>query len=147
MSQTDRPLDREAYERSCRESGLDRQFCDRVGDLPLSKEFEGTELSGGEWQRVGIARGMYRRHSLILLDEPTAAINPIEETRLFTQFAELSRGVTSVLITHRLGSVKIADRIFVLKEGEIVEEGNFAELYERGRYFRELYDSQAQWYE
>ncbi|MBQ8953229.1 MAG: ATP-binding cassette domain-containing protein, partial [Clostridia bacterium] len=65
----------------------------------LSREFDGVDLSGGQWQRVAIARGLYRVHGLIVLDEPTAAIDPLEETRVYRQFAALSRGKTAVIVT------------------------------------------------
>lgn len=84
----------------------------------LSRKFGGIDLSGGQWQRVAIARGFFRSHDLIIPDEPTAAIDPYEETRIYNRFAEIARDKTAVIVTHRLGSVKLADRILVMKEGE-----------------------------
>lgn len=113
----------------------------------LSREFGGQDLSGGEWQRIAIARGLYRPHDIIVLDEPTAAIDPIEEANVFESFKRISVGKTCVFVTHRLGSSKIADRIIVMDKGEIVEEGTHLELLNmKGRYY-ELLQSQAQWYE
>ena len=112
----------------------------------LGKEFGGTDLSGGQWQRVAIARGYYREHELIILDEPTSAIDPYEETMMFRKFADISRGKTAVIVTHRLGSVKIADRIVVLKKGRIAEQGTFRELMDRDGEFRRMYTIQKQWY-
>lgn len=113
----------------------------------LSREFGGQDLSGGEWQRIAIARGLYRQHNIIVLDEPTAAIDPIEEANVFESFKRISVGKTCVFVTHRLGSSKIADRIIVMDKGEIVEEGTHLELLNmKGRYY-ELLQSQAQWYE
>ncbi|MCL2158845.1 MAG: ABC transporter ATP-binding protein/permease [Oscillospiraceae bacterium] len=112
----------------------------------LSREFDGTEPSGGEWQRLAIARGFYRKHDLIVLDEPTAAIDPLEESSIFRLFAEAARDKTAILVTHRLGSAKIADRIIVLENGEIIESGTHDELMDqRGKYFF-MFSQQAKWY-
>ncbi|MGX8795229.1 ABC transporter ATP-binding protein [Fusibacter sp. JL298sf-3] len=112
----------------------------------LAKEFGGQELSGGQWQRLAIARGIFRPHELIALDEPTSAIDPIEEEHIFTMFDEVSKDKTSILVTHRLGSVKMADRIIVMDSGEIVEQGRHRALIEeKGKYY-ELFQSQAKWY-
>lgn len=87
----------------------------------LSREFDGVELSGGQWQRLAIARGFYRAHNLIVLDGPTAAIHPIEEARIYRQFAEMSQEKTAIIVTHRLGAAKIADRIVVMDAGRIAD--------------------------
>lgn len=113
----------------------------------LSREFDGVDLSGGEWQRIAIARGYYRDHNLIILDEPTAAIDPYEETRIYNRFAEISKAKSAVIVTHRIGSVRLADRILVMKDGEAVELGTHeALLSARGEYHR-LWEAQEQWYE
>ncbi len=112
----------------------------------LSREFGGQELSGGEWQRIAIARGLYRPHDLIVLDEPTAASDPIEEANVFSTFKKLSDNKTSIFVTHRLGSTQIADKIIVMENGRIVEEGTNQELIDlKGKYFY-LLESQAKWY-
>ncbi|WP_409343346.1 ABC transporter ATP-binding protein [Paenibacillus sp. MBLB4367] len=112
----------------------------------LDREFGGIDLSGGQWQKVAIARGLFRRHHLIALDEPTAAIDPIEESRLYRQFMEISRGVTSVIVTHRLGSARIAERIIVLDKGEIVQTGTHDELLGVPGKYSEMWKAQAQYY-
>lgn len=115
-------------------------------DTVLSREFDGVDLSGGQWQRISIARGLYRPHELIILDEPTAAIDPLEETHLYEKFAKISRNKTAVIVTHRLGSVKIADKIVVLNEGEIIEVGTHQELLESKGHYALMFESQASWY-
>jgi len=115
-------------------------------DTMLSREFDGVDLSGGEWQRIAIARSFYRKHKLIILDEPTAAIDPLEETRIYNRFAELSKDKTAIIVTHRLGSVKLADRIVVLKDGEIAEIGTHSELMEKNGEYARMYMAQSKWY-
>lgn len=122
-----------------------RSYPDGV-DTVLSREFAGVDLSGGQWQRVSIARGLYRQHDLIVLDEPTAAIDPLEESRLYEKFAEISKDKTAVIVTHRMGSAQIADKIIVLAEGQVSEIGTHQELIERKGHYAKMYESQASWY-
>ena len=116
------------------------------GASMLSREFDGVDLSGGEWQRVAIARGLYRSHNTIVLDEPTAAIDPIEESRIYRRFVEISKGKTAIIVTHRLGSTKIADRVVVMDKGRIVDVGTHFELMQKGGLYREMFEAQASWY-
>ena len=81
------------------------------------------------------------------MDEPTAAIDPLEESKLYRSFAEISRGKTALLVTHRLGSVRIADRILVLDKGRIVQEGRHEELIQVPGRYRELWEAQSEWYQ
>lgn len=113
----------------------------------LSKEFDGVDLSGGQWQRVAIARGFYKNHNMIVLDEPTAAIDPIEETKLYKKFKEMSYGKTAIIVTHRLGSAKIANKIIVLDKGKIVQIGNHDDLMKVDGKYREMYNAQSKWYQ
>ena len=115
-------------------------------DIMLSREFDGIELSSGQWQRIAIARGIYRDSNIIVLDEPTAAIDPIEEAKIYKKFTELAKGKIAILVTHRIGSCKIADRICVMDKGKIVEIGSHAQLMKkRGKYYS-MYIAQSQWY-
>lgn len=113
---------------------------------PLGKEFGGTSLSGGEWQKLAMSRAFLRDAQLLVLDEPTAALDPESEAELFQNFAEVSEGKTTLLITHRLGSVKMTDRILVLMEGELVEHGTHAELLAAHGEYAVLYRCQAEQY-
>lgn len=114
---------------------------------PLTKEFGGTELSGGEWQKVALARGFFRFEApLIVLDEPTAALDPLSEVRLYEQFAKICEGRTAIMVSHRLASVRHADRIVVLEQGRVVEEGTHQELLARGGVYASMWDAQSAWY-
>lgn len=112
----------------------------------LGREFGGAELSGGEWQKVAIARGIIRRGDIVVLDEPTASLDPVTESEVFRKFAGLAKGRTAILISHRVSSARLADRIVVLEEGRIVETGSHEELMERRGRYHELFSLQAQWY-
>lgn len=112
----------------------------------LSNEFGGVDLSGGEWQRIAIERGLFRNHKLIILDEPTSAIDPLEETAIYKKFAEIVKDKTAIIVTHRLGSTKLADRIIVMKNGTIVQTGTHNELISTYGEYQQLYFAQEQWY-
>lgn len=116
-------------------------------DTMLGKDFGGIDLSGGQWQRLAIARGLYRDHDMIILDEPTAAIDPIQEADIYHKFAEISKDKTAFIVTHRLGSAQIADRIIVMDAGHIVDMGTHEELMQREGKYREMYHAQAKWYQ
>ena len=112
----------------------------------LSREFDGVELSGGQWQRIAIARGLYKRYSMIILDEPTGAIDPIEEASIYNDFIKLIQGNMAFIITHRLGSVRLADRIIVLEKGNIVGNGTHDQLLKNCIQYQHLFHEQKKWY-
>jgi len=116
-------------------------------DTMLSPEFDGIDLSGGQWQRLAIARGLYRQNGFIVLDEPTSAIDPIEETKIYTQFQHLASGKCAVVVTHRLGSAKLAHRIVVMDGGRIIDTGTHNELVARPGKYADMWIAQAKWYE
>ena len=105
------------------------------------------DLSGGQWQRLAIARAMVSVASVVILDEPTAALDPVAESNLYTEFGRISRDRTSIFISHRLGSIKLADHIFVLDHGRVAESGTHAALMARGGLYAEMYDAQKEWYQ
>ncbi|MDT0532009.1 ABC transporter ATP-binding protein [Micromonospora sp. DSM 115977] len=117
-------------------------------DTMLSKEFsDGSDLSLGQWQRLAIARAFYRDAPLVVLDEPTASLDPDAEAELFAHLRELFRGRTVLLISHRLASVRHADAVYVLQDGRIVEHGTHESLTELGGTYARLYRTQADAYQ
>ena len=127
---------------------MDLSFVDELagkGDEKLGLEFGGAELSGGQWQRLAILRGLKKDNSLLLVDEPTASIDPKQEAAVFDELAGHFSGIT-VLVTHRLGSVRLSSKIFVLQDGSIVETGTHKDLLKLGGHYAELYNAQANMY-
>jgi ATP-binding cassette subfamily B protein len=116
-------------------------------DQVIGKRFKtGVDLSGGEWQKIAIARAYMRQAQLLILDEPTAALDARSEFEVFQRFKELSEGNTAVLISHRFSTVRMADRILVLEAGRIEEIGSHEELLAAGRRYAELFELQAAGY-
>jgi len=106
----------------------------------------GRELSGGQWQAVATARGIFARGDLIVLDEPTAALDPLAEREVFERFAELARGRFAVIVTHRMGAAALAAEVAVMRRGRVVEAGTHAELVGRGGLYARMWEAQARWY-
>jgi ATP-binding cassette subfamily B protein len=139
----------EALQKAAVKGGFDQT----VASLPqgfdtlLGKEFGGTSLSGGEWQKLAMARVFMREASLLILDEPTAALDPQSEYDVFQRFATNICNKTAVFVTHRLGSVTMADSILVLKNGRIFEQGSHAELLIRNSDYAKMFFMQAGLYQ
>ena len=113
----------------------------------LGRRFdEGMDLSGGEWQKIALARAYIRDAQLLILDEPTAALDARAEYEVFLRFSELVAGRMAVLISHRFSTVRMADRIVVLRDGKVEEQGSHDELVQRGGLYQELFTMQAQGY-
>ena len=117
-------------------------------DTELGKiKEEGVDLSGGQWQRLALARLLVNPAPIKILDEPTSALDPISESRLYSQFEKLMKGKTSIFISHRLGSIKLADEIFVFKSGTVIEFGNHSKLMGNLGHYQKMYQSQLEWYQ
>jgi len=117
---------------------------ERGYDQMLGRRFEGgVELSGGEWQKMALARAYLRDAQLLILDEPTAALDARSELEVFERFAELTEGKMALLISHRFSTVRMADRIAVLSEGRLIQEGNHESLILAGGLYAEMFEMQA----
>lgn len=112
----------------------------------LGPDVGGVDLSGGQWQRVAVARAFFREAQVLVLDEPTAALDPLAELAVFERFVQLAHGKTAVLISHRLGMARLADRVLVLSQGRVVEDGPHATLMGAAGEYATLFDAQARWY-
>lgn len=129
-------------------SGL-QKVLDRMDiDTPLGKILEGgQDLSGGEWQRIAIARALIKNSSMLILDEPTAALDPIMENKIYEEFRKISQNQTTIFVSHRLGSTKLAEIIFVIDGGKVLESGTHDNLMLNSSIYKEMYTSQKRWYE
>lgn len=129
-------------------SALSHAGTDRFGSLDdmMGREFGGKELSGGQWQKLAIARGLFKESEIILLDEPTSALDPLVETEILTRFIKAAESKTALIISHRVGLCKLVDSIVVMKNGEIVEIGTHNELLQANGEYSRLYKAQEMWY-
>jgi len=117
-------------------------------DQALGKRFnQGIELSGGEWQKIALARAYMKNAQLLILDEPTASLDARSEYEVFQRFSELTKDKTAILISHRFSTVRMADRILVLDQGEVLEEGSHEELLNKKGRYAELFNLQAMGYQ
>ncbi len=107
----------------------------------------GVDLSGGEWQHVALARSMVSPAPIRILDEPTAALDPVAESTLYSRFEEISKGLTTIFVSHRLGSTMLADIIYVIHDGVIAESGSHNDLMMQDGIYAEMFHSQRSWYE
>jgi ATP-binding cassette subfamily B protein len=141
--------DRDRISKAARDAGADSVIrrLPQGEETLLGKQFEGgVDLSGGEWQKIALARAFMRDAPILILDEPTAALDPRSEYDLYRRFTALAAGRTTLLISHRFSTVRMADRIIVLEDGQVLEEGDHAALIARGGRYAELYTMQAERY-
>jgi ATP-binding cassette subfamily B protein len=141
--------DGERIERAAKRSQADEVIARLTGryEQMIGKRFRnGVELSGGEWQKIAISRAYMREAQVLILDEPTAALDARSEFEVFQRFKELSDGRTAVLISHRFSSVRMADRILVLADGKVEAAGTHEELMLQSGRYAELFELQASGY-
>lgn len=150
ITQIDEDIDNERMKHCVRQAGL----AEKIDSLPkrfdthLGKVYEdGIELSGGEVQRLMLARALYKNAPIIVLDEPTAALDPIAESDIYGKYNELTGGRTSLYISHRLASTRFCDRIILLADNSIAEEGTHNALITRGGRYAELFEIQSRYYQ
>ena len=148
LGQPERAAEREWVMAAARLAGVDEFGASLPAgyDTVLTPEAGGVDLSGGQWQRVAVARAFFREAQVLVLDEPTAALDPLAELAVFEHFVQLAEGRTSVLISHRLGMARLADRVVVLREGRVVEDGHHDVLVIAGGEYAALFGAQARWY-
>ncbi|MBO4391915.1 MAG: ABC transporter ATP-binding protein, partial [Clostridia bacterium] len=146
----DEHTDRTKAETSLKRAGL----WEKIETLPegmdtrLDKKVNknGTELSGGEAQKLMLARALYKNAPILVLDEPTAALDPIAEANLYGEYGRMTEGKTSLFVSHRLATTAFCDRVLFIEDGKIAEEGTHAELMALGGKYCELYEIQSRWY-
>lgn len=149
IAQTDENINSELMEHCIDQAGL----TEKIKRLPngvkthIGKVFEdGIELSGGELQRLMLARALYKNAPIIILDEPTSALDPIAESEIYNKYSELTNGRMAVYISHRLASTRFCDRIILIAEGSIDEEGTHDELLARNGHYADLFEIQSKYY-
>lgn len=121
---------------------LKHRYATKLGKL----DDDAVDLSGGQWQKIAMARALMSDAPFLILDEPTAALDPISESLLYEQFGEISKDRTTIFISHRLGSTKLADYIFVLGDGQVKEQGSHELLLKQDGLYAEMFKTQQSWY-
>lgn len=116
-------------------------------DAKVGREFDGVEFSGGQWQKIAIARSLFKDHSLIVLDEPTSALDPMKESEILQRFLDISKDKTAIIISHRVGLCRFASKIIVMDHGQISEIGSHEELLRKNGTYTKLYEEQKRWYD
>ena len=117
-------------------------------DSDMTRDFndEGVELSGGQWQKIALSRTFFRNAGIIILDEPSSALDPEAEDRIFSSFKKICEDRSGILISHRLSSVMLVDKIAVIENGTVIESGTHDELMEKDGRYAELYRTQSERY-
>lgn len=150
ISMHDQTVNETNFEEICKKTGVQeiaKQQKEGYEEIVGIFSEDGNNLSGGQWQKIALARAAYKDNAkVMILDEPTAALDPVAEAKLYETFTDIVKDKTVILISHRLGICKFVDRIIVMREGRIIENGSHRELMEHQGYYSELYKSQAQWY-
>lgn len=150
VAQTDENIDMEKVKACIEKAGLKKKLesLSKGYETHLGKEVyeDALELSGGEMQRLMLARALYKESPIIILDEPTAALDPLAESDIYNRYNELTKDSTSIYISHRLASTRFCDRIILIEEGGIAEEGTHDKLISSGGRYAYLYELQSKYY-
>jgi len=146
MSDVSRLLDDAAIMSAIDNAGLGELLAEVGLDAELGNAYGGADVSGGQWQKLAIARGLFRPSELIVLDEPTSALDPLIEAEILSKFIELVKDKTAVIISHRVGLCRLVDKIAVMKSGELVEFGAHGDLLAQNGEYARLFKAQEKWY-
>ena len=148
--QIDQPIDPERIKEAAVQGNADPyiQQLPKGYQTPLMRIFEvdGAELSGGQWQKLAVSRAFYNDSDILILDEPTASLDPLAEQEIFSQFDKLREGKLTFYVSHRLSSATTASQIVVLENGQVAEVGTHAELIQRNGTYHKLFTVQAERY-
>lgn len=148
-------LNNDVDEEKIREVLENVDLYDKVKTMPKGLETiiyrlfdeNGIEFSGGEGQKLAIARALYKNASIVILDEPTAALDPISEFEIYQEFHQLTEDKAAIYISHRLSSCRFCDSVIVLKDGKVFEQGTHEQLIQKGGLYKEMYEKQAYYYQ
>ena len=139
--------DDEQLSEALKRAGAD-EILEKGLDVPLGRLYEGgTDVSGGQWQKMAVARAFLSKAHFVILDEPTASLDPIAESRMYGAFSQITNERGTIIISHRLASAKRADKIIVVENGEVAALGTHAELMEEGGLYATMYKQQSSWYQ
>lgn len=141
---SDKEIDHAKLDLTIKQTGLNKTLENYPGlDQQLGKAFGGTDLSGGQWQKIALARAIYKDSEIYILDEPTASLDPLSEYDVYKQFAGISKGKTVLFVTHRLGSIVMADKILLLDKGNLIAEGSHVTLIHNSPLYKKMFDMQS----
>jgi len=139
--------DDERLSEALKRAGAD-EILEKGLDVPLGRLYEGgIDISKGQWQRIAVARAFLSKSNFVILDEPTASLDPIAESRMYGAFSEILKERGTIIISHRLASAKMADKIIVIEGGEVAAVGNHAELMKEGGLYAAMFEEQSSWYQ
>lgn len=137
---------RRLKEKAALHEGLSDELAEKLQQPLGNLSEDGIELSGGQWQRLALSRTCYRDSEILILDEPTASLDPVAENELYANFIEMMKNRSCILISHRLAVARYVDRILVLQRGELIEDGDHESLMRKNGAYASMYYAQSHWY-
>ena len=146
LENTEEIYNDELIKTNLKKIGLDNEIIDDIDRSVGKIEEDGIDLSSGQWQKIAVARALLADNKFTILDEPTASLDPISESNIYELFIKVINKKGSLIISHRLASAKLSDRIFVLQNGKICEDGTHDDLMAKKGTYYEMFKKQSQWY-